>query len=527
MAAPKTRDEAIAETLKCQASFPYFLFTYCRISDDVKGSIPFEPWPYLVKVAESWARGESCVEGKGRQQGYSWALASYDIWILRFRKNARILSISIGERESKALLKKVKFVHDHLPSFLKLRLSIDNEEQFGFVKTGSSMIALPSTKSAGRGETATLVQTDEWAFHPYAGENFSAYRASIADGNRQHIAISTGNGPTGMFHDYFLDTKNHYIKRFNPWNARPDRDEAWYERERAAYLEDGKGAMLFIRENPSSINDMFTAVVGLVYETFKPDLHMRAPDFTYEDSLWRIASVDPGQGDPAAVSIIGESEAGHAHQFGVFRKEGATSAQDIYAYLKPWYEKAPLHAVVVDGAEGTLVATLNAWFERDFGRKPVVVANKERGIGLGLVNSRLTLNTFSIEPDAEWTKREFQSYRFSERRSPGEADPYTTSTPVDHHGDIMDTIRYALMYLSQYCSNANRKVVKQPDYRSAQKPAEKEVKPDREGAWTDPVAKRLASVRDITSQSSAKVPTRRSGSGPDYRARMRRMTGRR
>ena len=522
-----TRDEAIAETLKCEASFPYFLFTYCRISDDSEGVIPFQPWPYLVEVAESWARGESCIEGKSRQLGYSWTLAAYDNWILRFRRNARILSISIGERESKALLAKVKFVHDHLPAFLKLKPHKDNETEFGLLKTGSSMVALPSTKAAGRGETATLVQTDEWAFHPYAGENFSAYRPSIADGKRQHIAISTGNGPTGMFHDYFVDSESNYVKRFNAWTARPDRDESWYERERSAYLTEGKGAMLFIRENPSDINDMFTAVVGLVYEMFRPDLHMKTPAFSYESSLWRIAAVDPGQGDPAAISIIGESDEGHAHQFGVFRKEGTTSAHHIYDYLKPWYQRAPLHAVVVDGAEGTLIATLNEWFLKDFGRRPVVAANKERGVGLALVGSRLELNTFTIEPDADWTKREFQSYRFPERTSPGESDPYTTSTPIDHHGDIMDTIRYALMYIAQYCSNNRRKVVTGPTYTAEESEKLRVPKPDKEGNWTDPISRRLVDVRDITSGQSDKVPMRRNGYGPDYRTRMRRMTGRR
>lgn len=520
-----SQDYAIAEILKCRDSFPYFLFTYCRIRDDRRGAIPFERWPYLEEVAESWARGDSCIEGKSRQLGYSWTLASFDNWVLMFRNNANILSISIGERESKALLGKVKFVYDHLPDWMKLRKLVDNEEQFGFIKTKSLIIALPSTKSAGRGETATLVQTDEWAFHPYAGENFSAYRPAIADGKRQHIAISTGNGPTGMFHDYFVDTTNHYVKRFNPWSARPDRDEEWYERERAAYLADGKGALLFIRENPSTVNDMFTAVVGLVYESFKPEVHMRSVEFHYEDSLWRVAAVDPGQGDPAAISVIGESEGGHAHQFGVFRQEGVTSARDIYEYLKPWYERAPLHAVVVDGAEGTLIATLNEWFVRDFGRKPVVAANKERGVGFGLVNSRLELATFTIEPDANWTKREFQSYRFSERRSPGEADPYTTSTPIDHHGDILDTIRYALMYLSQFCANSKRKVVGQPAYtQETGKKKRMEVKPDQSGEWVDKESRRL---HDIKVPESDKVNTRRIGFRPDYRARMGRMTGRR
>lgn len=524
---PLSREEAVTETLRCEQSFAYFYFNYCRIEDDKQGSILPQRWPHSIEIAESWPTGKSFIEGKGRQLGYSWELAGYDNWVLRFRRNARILSISLGERESKRLLYKVKFIYDHLPTFLKLRKNVDNESEFGFLKTGSSMIALPSTKQAGRSEKATLVQTDEWAFHPYAGENFAAYRSAIADGG-QHIAVSTGNGPTGMFYEFFNDPKAPYTKRFYPWSARPDRDEEWYERERTAFLAAGdRHPLLFIRENPSSVEEMFTAFFGLVYEDFKPEKHQIDAPFRYEDSKWRIAAVDPGQGDPAAVSIIGESEEGHAHQFGPeFYQQGVTTAQDIYAYLSQWYRKAPLHGVVVDGAEGTLVATLNAWFKRDFGREPVYPANKDRGIGIAHVASRLRSNNFTIDAQNKHTLREFQSYRWKERTAPGEADTYTTSTPIDHHGDLMDTIRYALVHLSQYYSNVRPVRADPPTYQTSKSQQKKEViKPNRQGEWVDPEAKRLT----ITNTSSDKMPMRRIGYvGPDYRrARMNRMTGRR
>jgi len=512
-------DELIAEILKCERSFAYFYFTYCRIKDDQQGEMLPERWPHAVQVADDWPRGESWIEGKARQNGLSWQIAGYDNWLLRFRRNALILSLSISEEFSIELLNKVKFIHAHLPPFLRLRPSKDNETQFGLLKTGSSMKALPSTKTAGRGEKATLVQTDEWAFHEYAGENFSAYRNAIADGG-QHIAISTGNGPSGMFYKMFMDPAAPYRKRFTGWDARPDRDQEWYDREYAAFLAGGeKHSMLFKRENPGTVEEMFTAFFGLVYDDFSRAEHMRAASFTYEQATWRIAGVDPGQGDPTAVSIVGESAAGHAHLFDEFHQEGATSAGDIYAYLKVWNERAPLHAVVVDGAEGTLIASLNEWFLRDFGRAAVAVAaNKERGIGISQVAGRLRLGNFTIAPTCRHTEREFQSYRFRERRSPGEADPYATSTPVDHHADHMDTMRYIVMFLSQYCSNTRRVVTPGPDYRDEDRDDRALVRPDATGAWRDPLARRLPATAGPTGVR----PDLRQRSGPRYR-----MTGRR
>ena len=135
-------DQMVAETIRCQRSFTHFL-THVYVRDATKGAIRMELWPYLMEVARDWESGISCIEGKGRQLGYSWLLAAYDNWVLRTRENGRILSISIGERESKQLLDKVKFIEEHLPEWMQLKRSHDNKTEFGFASTGSSMIALP------------------------------------------------------------------------------------------------------------------------------------------------------------------------------------------------------------------------------------------------------------------------------------------------------------------------------------------------------------------------------------------------
>ncbi len=521
-----TRDERVAEYIRCKQSFPYFL-RYVRIEDANKGVIPLELWPHTVDIAETWQTGESHIEGKARQLGYSWELAAYDVWLMHFRNNARILSISIGERESKELLGKVDFVEKNLPTWMQLQRYKDNATEIGFLKTQSSIIALPSTKSAGRGEQATLVQTDEWAFHEYAGENYASYRAAIADGG-QHIAVTTGNGPAGMFASFWetdvLDMP--YRKRFNGWRSRPDRDDAWYERERKAYEAAGeKHHLMFVRENPETVEEMFTAFYGLVYDMFTDKQHAIEDPFTYEDAKWRVAAVDPGQGDPAAISIIGESEGtkdhpAHAHDFGdEFYQQGVTTIDDIWNYLDGWYQKAPLHAVVVDGTEGTLISSLNTRFRKKYGQRAGIVqpANKERGVGIGHVASRLSAGTFTTNRKNKHIIREFHSYRWAQRRASGEADPYTTSTPTDHHGDRLDTVRYGLVFLSQYCSNVRTLEVDRPTYDPA--PVEDEMPmPDFDGKWTDPMSKRLA----IPEGQRPPVATTRAG--PDYRRRTKQPT---
>lgn len=525
-----SREELVAEWLRCQADFLYYLSRYGKVREVVqvgrrkrKRATGFQMWDHVVEVARLFVSGEHVMLGKGRQLGASWLLVNYDAWRLTFFRDFNVLSISMGQRESSSLLDKVRYCLDRQPDWMRLSRLKDNESEIR-LSNGASISALPSTKNAGRSETASLVQTDEFAFHEYAGENFSAYRPAVADGG-QHLIVTTGNGPTGMFHSWWTqDTAEFdYHKVFWPWSVRPDRDEEWYERERAAFLAAGdKSVALFIRENPSTVEEMFTAVVGLVYESFSPSTHRVPPEVPYEDCQYRVAAVDPGQGDPFAILVVGANtyeepdpsdpdrttKMQRSHAYGPpFYEQGRVSAQQAYAYLKSWYLRAPLHAVLVDNPDATLIATLNAWFERDFGRRPVQMANKDRDVGFGLVSGRVRNGWFTFDPDQSMDvlQREFQTYRFREARAPGEADPYTTSTPVDHHGDLLDCLRYTLMWLAVYGMAKVRKGVT-PPRREPEPEQPKMPKPDANGQWRDP----RPHVRAVQSPR-----------GPDYRVRRR------
>jgi len=432
----------------CKESFPAFL-RHVKIRDTNRGVIPFELWPHTVGVAESWQRGESTIDGKARQQGFSWELAAYDLWTMTFKDYSRILSISMGERESIELLDKVKFIHQELPSHLRRDIEMSNQQVFRLKATQGTMMALPSTENAGRSFQANVVQFDEFAFHPFAGANYDSTRAAIADGG-QMIIISTGNGPANMLHDLWEDPDVPFVKRFTNWKSRPDRDEEWYDSEKRAYLTRGN-SMFFHRENPGTVDEMFTVFVGLVYgpdETqgwkgFQVHRHMRPEPFTWEDAEIRVAGIDPGQGDPFAILPAGEKD-GHLHFFDEFYEQaGGTTFNVALEYLMSWHRRAPFDAIWVDGAEGTLIASLRAT------GLPAYAASKERGIGISVVRSRLEDDSMTFSPHVDHTRREFQTYRWATRRAPGEANQYTTSTPIDHHGDAMDDVRYCALGISK------------------------------------------------------------------------------
>lgn len=462
-AAIQTGNVTTKEWRRCEARFGYFL-RYVRIPDANKGLIPYEIWPYLLEIADDWQGGESWIEGKARQLGYSWLLAAYDVWIGTFRDYARVLSFSINQRESDELLQKVVHINDNLPEWIRVEFSEKRHDYVKWGATNAEMSALPSTGQAGRGYTATLVQTDEWAFHMNAAEHYSAYRSAIADGG-QHIAVSTGNGTFNIFYRYFTSSSAAvpYRKRFNGWRARPGRDAAWLERERAAFLvealnpdsdEFGKHPGLFKRENPETIDEMFEVFVGLVYDCFDRFVHVKGAVFTWQSAKYRVAGVDPGQGDPFAMGAFGESEGGHVHQFAEFYRQGVVSEDVAADWLMIWHRIAPFDGIYVDNIEGTLIATFQS---RGL---PAYPANKERRTGIGHVYGRLYARNFTIDPTCTSHIKEYQEYQWA-RVKKGQQE-WATSTPEDHHGDGMDETRYALVGLAKGFEHAPSKEVAQP-----------------------------------------------------------------
>lgn len=449
----RTSNNVVKERLRCEARFAYFL-RYVKIPDVNKGLIQFEMWPYLVEIADDWQTGQSFIESKARQLGYSWLVAIYAVWIGTFRSHAAILAFSIEQRASTELMDKVKAVNENLPDFIRREFKRGkiSDKRVEWTGTNAVMRALPSTAKAGRSYTATLVITDEWAFHENAREHYSAYRPAIADGG-QHIAISTGNGPGNMFHSYMTSTGLDipYRRRFNGWRARPDRDDEWYRREFNAFMveslnpasEDfGKHPRLFYRENPDSLEQVFEAFTGRVYDCFDRAQHVREGWFTWQEARLRVAAVDPGGGDPTAVNVLGQDARGTAFCFDEFHGEGATPEDDITLFLMQWHRKAPFHAIYVDGNEQTLIATLVA---RGL---PAMAANKDRRIGIGHMYGRLSMMTVFFSPHLAWTLREFGQYVWASTTSAGTGDRWQTSTPADHHGDHMDALRYCLLGLA-------------------------------------------------------------------------------
>jgi hypothetical protein len=259
----------IEEYERCLESPEYFMNEYLWLQDPItfetiKLSLEGE-WSYLTDVLHEFLDTRLLIILKSRQLGISTLCAAYALWTAMFRTNANILLLSKRETEAQRLMGKIKFMRDHLPGWLLPRLLKDTESKMTFTgdslgggkfSEGSTIIVLPATEDAGRSETASIVICDEWAFHPFAERNYSAFKPTV-DAGGQVIGLSTANGIGNLFYKLYAGAKKHdnnFKHLFLPWHLRPGRDEQWYEERKREY---SFSLLLLNQEYPTNDIDAF------------------------------------------------------------------------------------------------------------------------------------------------------------------------------------------------------------------------------------------------------------------------------
>lgn len=433
----------VAGRTACEQDFEFFL-RYVRIrSDDPLNPVvsKWQAWDYLIDQARAWATGESEVALKARQLGYSWLVAAYAVW--RARNHAWVALISKGQLEARELAAKCAFVEQHLPDWLQVGATV-RVDDISFPGDGKIM-AFPSTPDAGVSFTFQLVVMDEAHFHPYAAQNYSAIRPTLSAGG-QFIALSTADpslGPNGWFPAMYWASKRGetgYSARFIGWDARPGRDVAWLQRERAAYQGLPEE---FDAYYPDSDTAAFVARSGLVFPQFSTVRHVRSEPVGITGAARVVAGVDFGGGDPTAVVILGLDKLHRVHQYAELYRRGAVGLDEIGGFLRRY----PVDTVVCDPSQGVAIETLRQTFHL-----PARAANNKRGEGLGMVAFLLDNDRLTIDPSCTESIAEFPGYRWANKVDPNDKTRFATSTPVDHHADAMDARRYAVLEITAMLS---------------------------------------------------------------------------
>ena len=241
--------------------FRYFCETYWKIKhpDPSRGRISFVLREAQVETARAWLDERYTIVLKARQIGFSTLAGAYTFWQGFGYTDRSILMLSRTEREAISLLDKAKYGWRALPDWLKVKGPVVQATQtiltFGH---DSAIRSFPSNNQAARGESASLIILDEFAFLTNPEETWAAVEP-VADVGGRVIALSTANGEGNVFfdlwsaaHGEYGNGTNRFYGIFFPWWADGTRDEAWYQ-AKSSELPDWQMA----QEYPSNPEEAF------------------------------------------------------------------------------------------------------------------------------------------------------------------------------------------------------------------------------------------------------------------------------
>ena len=276
-----------AEWRHCVADESHFLRMYWHIAHPAHGRILFDLRHAQSEALKRWDNNRYSLTLKARQIGWTTLVAAHQFWLAFFKEDQNIIDLSRTEREAVLLLRKTKYGFKHLPLWMIERgpeSMVDHQQRMVF-SNGSQITSMPSASDPARGESASLVVVDEWAFLPNPEEAWASIEP-VADVGGRIIGLSTANGSGNFFHHLWTGAttgNNRFDAMFFPWSASEDRDESWYEGKCKSMLP-----WQLAQEYPTSPEEAFVRSGNPVFDLDILDrmsVHFRAGEQGYLHEL--------------------------------------------------------------------------------------------------------------------------------------------------------------------------------------------------------------------------------------------------
>lgn len=226
------------EIIKCGSDASYFINRYVKIAHANRGLIKFETFPFQDDCLQAFQDHRMVIINKSRQLGLSTICAAYALWMAIFQREKNILVIATKLETAKLFISKVKTMKQSLPDWLVMpKVQADSVRNILF-SNGSQIKAIPTSPDAGRGEALSLLIIDEAAHVEGIDELWLGLRPTLSTGGSA-ILLSTPSGVGTLFHKLWVgaqENSNEFYPIELPWTVHPERDEAWFEREKAEII---------------------------------------------------------------------------------------------------------------------------------------------------------------------------------------------------------------------------------------------------------------------------------------------------
>jgi hypothetical protein len=277
-----------AEWRRCGVDEKYFLENYWHIAHPAHGKILFKLRDAQWEALDHWGEHRYSLTLKARQIGWTTLVAAHQFWLAWFHPDQNIIDLSRTERESVLLLRKSKYGFGHLPDWMMERgpeSLVEHQQKMGF-DNGSMITSMPSASDPARGESASLVVVDEWAFLPNPEEAWASIEP-VADVGGRIIGLSTANGSGNFFHQLWVGSStgtNRFKPMFFPWSATEDRDDSWYKSKQESML-----SWQLAQEYPTTPEEAFIKSGNPVFDLDSLETMNSAVEEGQAGYLWELS----------------------------------------------------------------------------------------------------------------------------------------------------------------------------------------------------------------------------------------------
>ena len=236
MSEQSIKDIMRQEYIKCLQDPVHFMRKYCMVQHPTRGRVNFNLYPFQEKVLKLWLKNDYSIINKSRQLGISTLAAGFSLWTMLFHKDKTVLCIATKQATAVNMVDKVQFMYQQLPGWLRGKEKPDSNNKLSLkLANGSQIVASSAASDAGRSFAVSLLLIDEAAFIDGIDRIYTAIKPTISTGGGC-IALSSPNGIGNWFHKTWvgaINNENSFLPIKLPWDVHPERDQAWFENEKA------------------------------------------------------------------------------------------------------------------------------------------------------------------------------------------------------------------------------------------------------------------------------------------------------
>lgn len=225
--------EMVAALDRAKDDVHFFAETFFTIINGERKREHIQLRDYQKRMLKTMADCNRVIFNTSRQIGKSTLMTIYALWLANFHADQLIIILAHKETMAKEIFSRIKLAYTELPNWVKI--AVDNEwnDMSAKFANGSRIVASPTSENAIRGQSASCLILDEFAFveESIAKPFWAAVTPTlIAAPNAKLFVSSTPNGTDNQFYELVQraeEGRNNFQVEKVIWSDVPGRGAAW------------------------------------------------------------------------------------------------------------------------------------------------------------------------------------------------------------------------------------------------------------------------------------------------------------